>query len=133
MDPLCQFQSIRSKQNDVHIAHYKDLGDWARHYSTVRMTVGTLFVVLAFAVVLLQWQHPTFGLLVVAAAMALFGVIVFGIFTALTFDRLNNQIAMINQARKDLDVRNRETEAGQLLDVARWVADRLFVRGDIRS
>jgi Domain of unknown function (DUF1772) len=99
----------KNRPNDLHIAHYKDLGEWARHYSIVRMTVGMLFVVLAFGVVLFQWQHPTFGLLVVAAAMALFGAIVFGVFTALTFDRLNNQIAMINQARKDLGVEEPET------------------------
>lgn len=100
----------KNNSTAVHIAHYKDLGDWARHYSLVRMIVGTFFVALALAVILSQWQQPSWAILIVAASLALFGVLLFAVFTALTFNRLNDQIAMINQARKDLGVQEMETK-----------------------
>jgi hypothetical protein len=100
----------RNNSTAVHIAHYKDLGDWARHYSIVRMIVGTFFVALAFTVILSQWQHPTLAILIVAVSLALFGVLLFAVFTALTFNRMNDQIAMVNQARKDLGQRETETK-----------------------
>ena len=33
---------------------YKDFEDWARHYSTVRMTVATFFITAAFTVLHLR-------------------------------------------------------------------------------
>ena len=65
---------------------------------------------MAFAAILSQWQHPTLGILLVAAALALFGVLLFAVFTALTFDRMNNQIARINQARRDLGLQESEAK-----------------------
>ena len=111
MDGVVPIPVDKNSNTAVHLAHYKDLGDWARHYSIVRMTVGTFFVAMAFGVILLQWQHPTVSLLIVACLMALFGVLVFAVFTALTFDRLNNQIAMINQARRELGVKEPELKS----------------------
>lgn len=79
---------------------YKDAGYWGRHYSTVRMTVGTFFVSATTAAVYLRWDHASVPLAILAVVSAVLGLAVYSLFTAWTFAEMNRQRAIANAYRK---------------------------------
>jgi hypothetical protein len=63
-------------------AEYADLGQWARHYSIVRMTLGTFWLGFPLLVLQQQWSTPDSLMLVVVLSMTVFGFCLFALFTA---------------------------------------------------
>lgn len=75
---------------------YNEHGQWARHYSTVRMTVGTFFLGVALVTVQFRWeQMDIFALLGVILAVG-FGLGVFYFFSKQTLLSLNSQLKVAN-------------------------------------
>ncbi len=85
----------------LHIAQFNEFGSWARHYSVVRMTLGTFWLALPLAVLQSQWKSPrdmyTFW---VVLGMCVFGVLLYWLFTKKTYSALDKQRTMTNSARK---------------------------------
>jgi hypothetical protein len=91
------WENIPWDQNRTELLEfYKSFGEWARHYSTVRMTVGTFFVTLSFTILHLRWDKP--DLFMAASALAAFvvGLSVFVYFSNATFKRMNDQIRIFD-------------------------------------
>lgn len=86
----------------VLLQEYADHGSWARHYSTVRMTVGTFFVTAAIGLVTLRWDNPEWAIAGAAFVVFLIGFVLFGMFTSLTFERMNSQFEIVNSYRDKL-------------------------------
>jgi hypothetical protein len=80
-------------------AEYADHGAWARHYSTVRMTIGTFFVTAATGILYLRWDNPEPSTALLAALVLGVGAIVFLRFTWLTFKEMNNQRSIVASYR----------------------------------
>ena len=70
-------------------ATYGDHGNWARHYSTVRLGGTTFFFGLALA--LLGQESQTQEKLIVSGILALIGVVLFWAFSKATEKRMTNQ------------------------------------------
>jgi hypothetical protein len=104
-----------SEQLENRRLHFQDAGEWARHYSTVRMTVATFVITSCVAILALKWDAspetgapppngPALGELNQAdhtidahvvnsvAILWLLGIGIFHAFTYYTFDRLNSQL-----------------------------------------
>ena len=79
--------------------YYGDHGQWARHYSTVRMTLGTFFVTASFGLLQLRWEKPETNVAIVAALICLFGIIVFLLFSRASFNSMNEQLRIVNAHR----------------------------------
>ncbi len=81
---------------------YKDAGYWARHYSTVRLTLGTFFLTAATAVITQRLDQPDWRVAILASSLALFGVVLFCIFSRLTYNEMNRQLKIVNSYREKL-------------------------------
>jgi amino acid transporter len=88
--------------DNVLIEHYKEHGQWARHYSTVRMTLGTFFLTLSFGILQFRWDKPEIEVAIVAGVMCFLGIIVFLLFSLATFNEMNNQLRIVNAFRQSL-------------------------------
>ena len=68
---------------------YQEAGQWARHYSTVRMSVTTFLIGLSVTIVSFGWNYwdekPRVSSVQTAAALWLVAVGLFTVFTRLTF------------------------------------------------
>jgi len=83
-----------SKDADIRsvlLHEYADRGNWARHYSVVRMTLGTFFITAATGLITLRWDNPQREIALTAEALFLLGVLLFLYFSALTFHEMNKQ------------------------------------------
>src|SRR4051812_9794034 len=109
--------------NDLHLAHYNDHGNWARHYSVVRMTVGTFFVTSSFTILGLQWNQPDWWLAVLIYLYFLIGAGIFLFFTHLTFKKFGDQRKLAEQAREAVDIKRDETPAGRVRRLLRWLEE----------
>jgi hypothetical protein len=83
----------------VLLEFYKEFGQWARHYSAVRMTVGTFFLTASFALLHLQWGNPHWLIGIVALVVFILGAYFFSFFSMSTFKRMNDQITIANDLR----------------------------------
>jgi hypothetical protein len=81
---------------------YKDAGYWGRHYSTVRLTLGTFFLTAAGGMVYHQWDHPNALTAVGAIGIAVIGFTLFVIFSFLTFHEMNRQLEIASIYRAKL-------------------------------
>ena len=82
----------KNKQaKDIVLAAYKDFGDWARHYSTVRLSLGTFFVTAGFAILSLWKDERNLYVALSVLGLLSLGVALFVIFTLLTYSRMNKQ------------------------------------------
>jgi hypothetical protein len=81
---------------------YKEHGAWARHYSSVRMTLGTFFLSAATGVIYLRWDKPELRTAVLAAVILFIGVILFLGFSWLTFRAMNRQRRIVAAYRTAL-------------------------------
>ena len=79
---------------------YRELGNWARHYSVVRMTIGTFFVTTSFALVNFRWERPDPLLAVFIFLFFATGCAIFLWFSHLTFARMRKQIELLNIYRR---------------------------------
>jgi hypothetical protein len=94
------------------LAQYKDLGDWARRYSTVRMTVATFFVTVAFAILQFHWDKPD-GLVAISAFLVIsIGFTAFLLFSDATFKRMNDQLIIVEMFRNAVAPSTTETLTG---------------------
>ena len=75
-------------------ALYHDAGDWARHYSIVRLTVGTFLVTTCVAILVLKPERmeTDANLGNAVALLWLIGLFVFYTFTFLTYKERNRQL-----------------------------------------
>lgn len=68
---------------------YQENGSWARHYSTVRMTVATLLVPVSLGILAFNWkpplQHPPLIFVALSGVMWSIAVILFLSFTRQTY------------------------------------------------
>ncbi len=78
-------------------AKYDELGNWGRHYSTVRMTLATFFSTLSFGLIQFRWDKPSLGIAAVAFFFAVFGALLFCHFTRLTYNRTKSQRNAYNE------------------------------------
>jgi hypothetical protein len=84
-------------------SEYSDQGSWARHYSTVRMTLGTFFLTGSIGVIYKKWDDPFDRWTAALAGIILaVGVILFLRFTFMTFREMNHQIRIVNSYRAAL-------------------------------
>jgi hypothetical protein len=86
----------------VLAAEYSDHGAWARHYSTVRMTIGTFFLTAATGIIYLRWDDPEPGTAILAGIVFATGALVFLRFTWLTFKEMNRQRKIVASYRTAL-------------------------------
>jgi hypothetical protein len=91
---------LASDANAASIEFYKEYGQWARHYSTVRMTIATFFITASFALLHLRWEKPDWLVALVALIVAAIGAFFFVLFTRSTFKRLRDQIGIVNEIRR---------------------------------
>jgi len=94
-----------SKDADIRkvlLEEYHDHGEWARHYSTVRMTLGTFFITAATGIISLRWDNPDPGIAIVAAGVFLLGLALFVGFTSLTFHEMNSQFRIVKSYHRKL-------------------------------
>jgi hypothetical protein len=84
-------------------SEYSDQGAWARHYSVVRMTLGTFFLTGSIGVIYKKWDDP-FDIWTAALAGIILavGILLFLRFTQLTFREMNHQIRIVNSYRSAL-------------------------------
>jgi hypothetical protein len=87
----------------VLLQEYGDHGHWARHYSTVRMTLGTFFITAATGMITFRWDTPQEVIAVTAGAIFGIGVILFMIFSFFTFKEMNSQFDIADLYRTKLD------------------------------
>ena len=85
---------------DIVLALSKDLGDWARHYSTVRLTLGTFFVSAGFVILSLWKEQRSYDVAIWTFGLVVFGAVLFGIFTGLTYRRMNQQREKLSELAK---------------------------------
>ena len=93
-DPQQDPTKSNTKEADIRtvlLQEFGDHGQWARHYSTVRMTLGTFFITAATGMITLRWDKPQVAIAVAAAVIFGFGVLLFMIFSAFTFHEMNKQ------------------------------------------
>lgn len=88
--------SAPSDLRKIILQEYSDHGQWARHYSTVRMTLGTFFVTAATGFISLRWDTPGAGVALIAAGIFFIGVILFLEFSWLTFHEMNKQRELVD-------------------------------------
>lgn len=86
----------------VLLQAYSDRGEWARHYSAVRMTLGTFFITAAAGVLTLRWDMPQWAIAAAAGGVFLVGVILFMVFSHFTFDEMNGQLDIVDSYHKAL-------------------------------
>jgi len=87
----------------VMMQEYSDHGQWARHYSTVRMTLGTFAFTAAVGMITVRWEQPQLALAVAAAIVLLIGVVLFAVFSVLTFHKMNEQLEIVDSYNQQLD------------------------------
>jgi len=97
-DPTKTEASIEAILSD----EYKDAGYWARHYSGVRLTLGTFFLTAATAIISQRLDKPDWRYAIVAAVIAFMGLLLFCLFSSLTFKEMNRQRDIINSYRQHL-------------------------------
>lgn len=88
---LGAIQTCNSTFKDNRKAHFQEAGNWARHYSTVRMTVLTFTLTTCAALLAWKWQadlRPIWQI----SGLWLLGVLTFWTFTYHTYDRLGSQM-----------------------------------------
>jgi hypothetical protein len=102
--------SGNEETRSVLIEEYRDHGAWARHYSTVRMTLGTFFVTAATSIIYLRWDTPECRTLVLAALTLLIGIGLFLWFSMLTFKKMNDQLVIVASYRTALGKPERAPE-----------------------
>ena len=81
-----------SMQTPEGVAAYSDLGEWARHYSVVRMTLGTFWLGFPLLVLQQQWSTPDTIVFWVVIGMCLFGLLLYALFTAKAVQFTRRQI-----------------------------------------
>lgn len=86
----------------VLLQEYGDRGQWARHYSTVRMTLGTFFITAATGVITVRWDTPQLAIAVIAGVIFAIGMLLFMTFSALTFREMNAQYEIVDSYRDQL-------------------------------
>jgi hypothetical protein len=90
---------------------YRDLGKFARHFSTVRMTLATTFIGLSLAVLQLQWEKPERSVQVFALSVWGVGALLFSLFSYETFkaERRQREVegAFLNDAPADVKKKTR--------------------------
>jgi len=86
--------ALQSAANDNRKLHYQEAGQWARHYSIVRMTIATFAVTACATLIGLKWDELASNEYVWNAPICLwlFASLIFMAFTYQTFDRLNSQM-----------------------------------------
>jgi hypothetical protein len=84
------------------LEEYKDAGYWGRHYSTVRLTLGTFFLTAAGGMLYHQWEKPDNLTAWGACGIALVGLALFAVFSYFTFKEMNRQLEISSVYRAKL-------------------------------
>lgn len=82
---------------------YMDAGNWARHYSTVRMTLWTFFFTAGIYAIHQQWNNPQWQIGLLAFAIFTLGTVLFVMFSIETFKQMNRQFEIAISYRKKLE------------------------------
>jgi len=117
--PTATATSTTTKEDDlkqVLVSEYSDQGSWARHYSTVRMTLGTFFLTGSIGVIYKKWddQYDPSTVILGGTILAI-GIALFLRFTWLTFRRMNDQRGIVNSYRAAL-----KEPLGRLFPLGIW-------------
>ncbi len=92
----------------ILIEEYRDAGNWARHYSTVRMTLATFFLTVGVGIITARWDKPQWATALVALSIVCLGVCLYVAFSYLTFQEMNKQLAIVDGYRRKLtDLRDK--------------------------
>ena len=74
-------------------ARYQENGNWARHYSTVRMSVSTFLIPVSLGVASFRWQPPApppISFLALSGVVWCSAVLLFVLFTRLTYQEMES-------------------------------------------
>ena len=93
----------------VLLQEYGDHGNWARHYSTIRLTLGTFFITAATGMITVRWDRPQTAIAVSAGVVFGIGVLLFMVFSAFTFDKMNKQLEIVDSYSAKLKTGTVET------------------------
>lgn len=110
-EPQPDATKANTKESDtrsVLLQEYADHGNWARHYSAVRMTLGTFFLTAATGMITLRWDRPQTAVAVAAGVVLGIGVLLFMVFSWFTFDEMKKQRAIVDSYREKLKTGNME-------------------------
>ena len=110
---------------------YQENGSWARHYSTVRMTVATFLVPVSLGILAFNWKpplHPPISFVALSGVMWSIAVVLFLSFTRLTYAEMEK--AREKRGRMPDRAGDTDHEGSQIhprSDVASWVLGLLTV------
>ncbi|MGH7938559.1 MAG: hypothetical protein ACRD5Z_02205, partial [Bryobacteraceae bacterium] len=106
-------------------ARYQENGSWARHYSTVRVTVATFLVPVSLGILAFSWkppQHPPLIFVALSGVMWSIAVILFLSFTRQTYGEMER--AREKRTRMPDRAGDSQGEGKQIhprRDIASWV------------
>lgn len=86
-------------------------------------TVGTFFITAATGFISLRWDTPQGGIALISAVVFGMGVILFLIFSALTFDETNKQRENCGYIQRDSGAENRKVKEAFALEIRYWAGD----------
>jgi hypothetical protein len=93
-DNLKRFEGIGIAEYQSNCrARYQENGNWARHYSTVRMSVSTFLIPVSLGVASFRWQPPApppISLLALSGVVWCSAVVLFVLFTRLTYQEMES-------------------------------------------
>lgn len=92
------------KNSAIKLEFYKDRGQWARHYSTVRLTLGTFFVTLSVGILHFRWNTPELKVGIGAFIICALGAFLFSAFSKATFDEMKGQMEIVNFLQPDAGI-----------------------------
>ena len=111
----------------VLLQEYSDRGQWARHYSTVRMTLGTFFITAATGVITLRWESPQLAIAIFAGVIFLIGVFLFLVFTFFTFREMSGQFKIVDSYREKLGATPHEERRRWVRTMTGWPLALVFL------
>src|SRR5437016_1985954 len=83
---------------------YQDHEEWARHYSVVRMTLGTFALTGAIGIVYQSWDKPAdLWTALLGGLTLLAGMVLFAYFTSLTIKEMRHQRRIVVAYRKVIE------------------------------
>lgn len=96
---------------------YVDAGEWARHFSVVRMTVSTFLIGLAAGIVSFKWDQGEVIFLYMSLVVWIAAVVIFWVFSELEHEAVQRQACLSRQ----IQPKRTKPAPGRAKDGGRWI------------